>query len=475
MRTILSASTMVVLVCTRLFALERPLNSMSNDSLLELVAKEHFNYFVDNADPDTGHVLDISKPSERYWQSDPYVPSNISATAFGLIAYAIAERRGWISRGEAIEYTLKVLRSLWQAPQCADRTGCSGYRGFYYRFLNHKTLTRSGKSELSSIDTGLLAASFRFLLFYYRGDDLAETEIRLLAGNLFDRIEWSWLGDDRGRVSLGWSPEEGILPYHWKGANEAKILILLGLGSATYPLSDRAWKFYTEENYLTGYYGVLHFAFPPQFGHQYSHIFLEFRDIFDDLNRKYGFDYFENSRRATIIQYLYAIDNPGRFRAYSSLDWGLTACYGPGTSSNEEVLKEIDRHRRGFFEYRARGVFGALDDGTIAPTAAAASIAFAPHLVLDTLRHWLENRSEIWGRGGFVDAFNPTFDGSKPSGWIAGIRVGIDQGPIVAMIENYRTGLVWLTMKQDPIIRRGLERAGFRGGWLDHEEEGEWP
>jgi hypothetical protein len=124
-----------------------------------------------------------------------------------------------------------------------------------------------------------------------------------------------------------------------------------------------------------------------------------------------------------------------------------------------------------FLSYSARGAPDYTDDGTIAPTAAAASLPFAPELVLPTLRHWREDRPEIWSEDGFKDAFNQTADPRKPSGWVDKDTIGIDQGPIVLMTENYRSGLVWNTMKHDPYLTEGLRKAGFTGGWLDQQKK----
>ena len=210
------------------------------------------------------------------------------------------------------------------------------------------------------------------------------------------------------------------------------------------------------------------------FGHQYSHVWIDFRGIQDEYMREKGIDYFENSRRAAYAHREYAIQNPMRWRGYDSEIWGLTACDGPA-----DTVQIFNNEERGFFTYAARGTAAThlLDDGTIAPTAAVASIAFAPEIVIPTIRAFRARFGEnLYQKYGFLDAVNPSFTFTNVPlrhgrivenvGWIANDYLGIDQGPIVAMIENYRSGLIWKLMQRNPHIRRGLERAGFTGGWL---------
>jgi hypothetical protein len=272
---------------------------------------------------------------------------------------------------------------------------------------------------------------------------------------------------------MGWKPEEGFFTYDWRGYNEAMIVIVLALGSPTHPVAPDAWGEYTKSGRWGTFYGQTHLLFAPLFGHQYSHVWIDFRGIRDAVMREHGSDYFENSRRATVAQRAYAIANPGGFRDYGADVWGLTACDGPldGTLS-------LDGRARTFMGYAARGATegDVRDDGTIAPTAALSSIVFTPELSTAALREMHRRYGDhLYARYGFVDAFNPTL--RQPSGvktghvdpalgWFDVDSLGIDQGPIVAMIENYRSGLVWKMMRKNPHIVRGLRRAGFTGGWL---------
>jgi hypothetical protein len=434
---------------------EKPVKTAADEALLDNIEQAHFNYFRDESDPVTGLTRDRSRPDAA---------ASIAAVGFSLTSYPVAVERGWVSRDEAADYTLKVLRTLWNTPQGDAAKGQSGNHGFFYHFLDQKTGTRTWNSELSSIDTALLMSGVLFARDYFKGDTAAETEIRDLADKLYKRVDWPWMLNEQKRLSMGWFPESGFISYDWQGYNEAMILHLLGMGSPTHPLPAETWTNYTATDALRNYGGQEYIDFPPLFGHQYSQSWVDFRGIMDAKNRSLGFDYFENSRRAALAQNYYAIKNPGGFKGYSNLDWGLTACDGPGDSYNRKLPsgKTLE-----FLSYSARGAPNYIDDGTIAPTAAAASLPFAPELVLPTLRHWRNDRPEIWSREGFKDAFNPSAAPEKPSGWVDEDTLGIDQGPVVLMTENYRSGMVWNIMKQDRYLIDGLKKAGFSGAWLD--------
>jgi hypothetical protein len=214
--------------------------------------------------------------------------------------------------------------------------------------------------------------------------------------------------------------------------------------------------------------------FDPLFGHQYSHIWVDFRGVQDDYMRASGIDYFENSRRATLFQRAYATANPHAWRDYGPNVWGLTASDGPLDST-----LTIDGLARTFHTYWARGAAATdvHDDGTIAPTAAGGSIAFAPEVVVPTLVAMRTRYGEsLFGKYGFVDAFNPTLRASGPPlhhghiveglAWFDTDYLGIDQGPILAMAENWRSGMIWNLLKRNRGIVQGMCRAGFTGGWL---------
>ncbi len=434
--------------------------------LFDDLQERTFRFFWDKADPETGLVPD-RYPTPSF--------ASIAAVGFGLTAYPIGVERGYVTRAAARDRVLKTLRFFHEAPQGAEATGMAGFKGFFYRYLDMKTGHRVGDVELSTVDTALLLGGMLFCQSYFDRSDPTEIEIRSLVEAIYRRVDWRWAQVRPPAISHGWTPESLFLEYDWRGYNEAMLVYLLALGSPTHPVAPAAWEEW-ERGYAQSWataHDQRYLAFGPLFGHQYSHVWVDFRGILDTPMRQAGFDYVENSRRATRAQRDYAIANPMRWTGYGQNIWGLTACDG---STDAELTFAGEKRR--FRGYWARGVGrGAFDDGTIAPTAAAASIAFAPEIVIPAITEMYRRYgAHIVGKYGFYDAFNLSFDADVPLkngrripgvGWVATDYLGIDQGPVVAMIENYRTGLVWRVMRKNPHIRRGLERAGFAGGWLN--------
>jgi hypothetical protein len=326
------------------------------------------------------------------------------------------------------------------------------------------TGTRFQQVELSTIDTALLLAGILTCQSYFDGTDAVETEIRGLADSIYRRTDWQWAAPRAPLVAMGWHPERGFLGFDWRGYNEAMILYLLALGSPTHPVDPAAWAGWTAPYRWGTFYGQVHVGFAPLFGHHYSHVWVDFREIQDAYMKTRGIDYFENSRRATYGQRSYAYANPGAWRGYSERIWGLTASDGPA-----DVTLTLDGRSRQFHTYWARGAsFTEIpDDGTIAPTAAGGSVPFAPEIAIPALMVMRQTYGDsLFSTYGFKDAFNPTFTQTSPAGWFDVDYLGIDQGPILAMIENYRSGLVWRLIRGNAHIVRGLCRAGFTGGWL---------
>ena len=362
---------------------------------------------------------------------------------------------------------MRTLRVLHQLPEGEGASGIASYKGFFYHFLTLDKAVRFKKVELSSIDTGLLMAGVLSVMSYFDGPEPVEQEIRALADALYRRVEWDWMLDDNLQLSMGWHPESGFIPARWKGYNEAMILLLMAIGSPTHAIPPESWGQWCSTYQWAHFQGQDFVQFDPLFGHQYSHIWIDFRGIQDEYMRQKGIDYFENSRRATLANRNYCLENPLGFNGYSGESWGLTACDGP---ANEK--REVNGHERQFFDYRARGASAlqAVDDGTIAPTAAGGSIAFEPELCLSALEYlWQTHYSRLVGDYGFRDAFNLsyTFGKGNENGWFDVDYLGIDQGPILLQAENHRSGLLWTVMKKNPYLTEGLKRAGFNGGWLE--------
>lgn len=419
-----------------------------------------FRWFWDAADPVTGLVPD-RYPSDQ-------TQASVASVGFGLTAYGIGVTRGYVTRPQAVERTLRVLRTMLRLPQNATPMQAGGYHGFFYHFLDHRTGLRfNTDTELSSIDTALLMQGVLFARSFYTKDTVSEREIRDLADTLFNRVDWRWMLRPDNRLSMGWSPEHGFLANYWEGYSEGMMLYVLGLGashSALDPVSWQAWLATNEKRWGKSY-GQTFLNFAPLFGHQYTHAWIDFRGIRDDWSRQKGIDYFENSRRAVYAQRSYAQQNPGHWQDYGSNIWGLTASDGPA-----DTVRHDGGQERHFMSYSARGVGRdyTLDDGTLAPTAAGGSVAFAPEIAIRALRSMKDKYGvRIYSQYGFVDAFNPSYhDENQKDFWADNTYLGIDQGPILLMIENWRSGLVWNTMKHNPVIRQGLLRAGFTGGWL---------
>ncbi|MGQ0721856.1 MAG: glucoamylase family protein [Candidatus Eiseniibacteriota bacterium] len=450
-----------------------PLPALDENGLLDATAERTFRYFWDLSHERTGLTPDRF-PTRSF--------ASVAATGFALTAYPIGAERGWVTRAEARDRVLTTLRFLLDAPQDSTE-GATGWHGFFYHFLEADTGKRFRDVELSTVDTALLVAGAQFCASYFDRGDTEEASVCALADSLYARVDWRWATVRPPAISHGWTPEEGFLPWDWRGYNEAMILYLLALGSPTHPVEPEAWAAWTSTYRWGGTPGEEHFVFGPLFGHQYSHVWVDFRGIQDDSTRARGIDYFENSRRAARTQHAYVVANPGGWAGYGPLLWGLTACDGP-----VEGRFEIAGRQREFHTYWARGachvvandgttLVEADDDGTICPSACAASIAFVPHLVVPALEFMVRTYGEnIFSTYGFLDALNPTFTLDVPVqhghvdpelGWFDTDWLGIDQGPILAMIENHESGLIWRTMRGNPHLVRGLRRAGFSGGWLD--------
>lgn len=424
-----------------------------SDEALDKLQRDTFSYFLKETNPANGLVPDNTRED---------APCSITAVGLALASYAVGSERGFVARADAAGRTLTTLRFFWNSPQ-GEEADATGYKGFFYHFLDMQTGRRTWKSELSTIDTTFLLAGALLAATYFDSEKPDEREIRTLADALYRRADWQWAQNGELKVSHGWKPETGFLKYRWDGYSEAILLYALGLGSPAHPLPAESYQAWTESYRWKKLYGIEFLYAGPLFIHQLSHVWIDFRGIQDEFMRVRGIDYFENSRRATYVQQQYAIRNTKKFRGYGEHCWGITASDGPGPAR-----RKVNGVERRFFDYRARSIPFGPDDGTIAPWAAIASLPFAPEIVLPALQHFNESYPEMISKYGFKCSFNPTFiDGRRDTrSWISRGYYGLDQGPIVLMLENYRSGLVWRLMRQCPYIIAGLRRAGFTNGWL---------
>ncbi|MEO7963252.1 MAG: glucoamylase family protein [Gemmatimonadaceae bacterium] len=442
----------------------RPALNTADAALLDSIQHRTFDFFWERSDARSGLTPDR-------WPTPSF--ASIAAVGFALTAYSVGVERNWITREQAVQRTLATLRFFWESPQGPEPAGTIGYKGFFYHFLDMPTGKRFEQVELSTIDTSLLLGGVLFCQSYYTGASGDEQAIRAFADSLYRRVDWQWMQPRAPLVNHRWKPEDGYSASDWHGYDESMILYVLALGSPTHAIDASAWEAYTRSNPWTTFYGQTFVNFEPLFGHQYSHVWLDFRGIQDAYMRGRGIDYFENSRRAVISQRAYAVANPRGFRDYGATIWGLTASDGPLDSTLTINGRAVEFHT---YWARGAGATEIRDDGTIAPTAAASSMPFAPALVMPAIRAMRERYGDhLYKQYGFLDAFNPSLRLAVPvhhgrvdpaTGWYDGDYLGIDQGPIVLMIENYRSELVWRTMRRNPYIVAGLKRAGFTGGWL---------
>jgi hypothetical protein len=444
-------------------------SSPAADAFLDDLERRTFDFFWETTDARTGLAPDR-------WPTPSF--ASIAAVGFALTAYPIGVARGYITREQARERTLTTLRFFASLPQGPGKRGVAGYKGFFYHFLDMKEGLRFDRCELSTVDTALLLMGALHAQSFFDGAHADEARIRALVDTLYGRVDWAWAQVRPPSISHGWLPETGFIASDWKGYNEAMMVYLLALGSPTRPVKPAAWDAWTSTYDRDSWgesYGQTLLRFPPLFGHQFTHCWVDFRGIRDAYMTGKGFDYFENSRRATYAQQAYAAANPLGWQGYSAEVWGVSASDGPAdiTLAYRTTGGQVEQRR--FISYAGRGM-GLHDDGTLAPYAAGSSIAFTPEIVIPALKAIRDRYPHTWGRYGFWDAFNPSFNYpdvklthgriEPGQGWVDTDMLGIDQGPMLAMLGNHRGELVWQALRRNAHLVRGLKRAGFRGGWL---------
>lgn len=409
----------------------------SDDAFMDFMEEANFDYFWYTANPANGLIPDRSADGAPGGSA-----CSISAVGFGLTAIGIGIDHGWITRDQGAARVLTTLTTFWNGPQGTNATGEIGYNGWFYHYLDMNAATRSGSSELSSIDTALLLAGILSARQYFNGTNATETSIQALASGIFNRVNWLWFAPDipaTNGVRMGWLPGSGFSTFgDWIGYDEGMVIYLLGMGASSNALPASCWNYWTSGYAWATYYDESFVTFPPLFGHEYSHCWIDFRHIGDAYINAKNSTYFENSHRAALAQQAYCIADPLGWRGYSADIWGLTASDDPSG-------------------YEAHGAPPGLnDDGTIAPTAAGGAMAFAPEIALPTLEYlYSQGRAKLWTAYGFIDAFNLN------ANWYDTDELGIDQGPIVIMTENYRNQNVWRLFMQNPEIQKGLQQAGF--------------
>jgi hypothetical protein len=428
--------------------------TMLDDEELNRLQLTTLQYYLHEANPANGLVRD---------KTDKTAPASIAAVGLALATLPVLVERGVISREFAPEIALKRLRFFRDAPH-GPEPDATGYKGFYYHFLDMKSGRRVWNCELSTIDSAFLFAGMLTCAAYFDQESEEEDELRRLVDELFGKADWQWALNGGSAISHGWRPESGFIPHYWKGYDEALLLYILGLGSKTFPLPAESYAAYCSTYQWRKIYGreILHSG--PLFTHQLSQLWIDLRGIRDKFMRDHNTDYFQNSRQATYLHQEYAIQNPHGFVGYGEHCWGFTACDGPGWMTRK--INGVDRQ---FYDYIARGAPDGPDDGTVAPWVVLASLPFAPEIVIPTINHMAQLNIGVDSRYGYKPSFNQTYEvADSPTGWwVTPYHFGVDQGPVILMIENYRTGLIWDIMRRSPYVVSGLKKAGFNGGWLD--------
>lgn len=426
--------------------------SKDDDALIAPLQRAAFDYFLQQVNPVSGLVADTSRTGS---------PVSIAVVGFALSCYPIAVERGWMTRESACALSVAALRFFRDSDQSGSAEG-TGYKGFYYHFLDPSSGVRVWRSELSMIDTALLIAGALAAAMYFDAATPEETQLREIADGLYRRIDWRWAQDGSTTIKQGWKPESGFLHYGWEGYSEAIVLYALAAGSPTHPVLDDCYNAWTSTYQWENLYGHDYLYAGPLFVHQFSHAWVDLRGIQDDFMREKRCDYFENSRRAIHVQRGYARINPSGHDGYDEDCWGLSAGDGPS-----DEMPDVNAEPRRLFGYAARGVPYGPDDGTLSPPAVLACLPFEPELSLCCLRALLARYPEIASEQRLTGGLNPGLRTTDGMPWVSAGHFGLDQGIVVMMIENHRSQLIWRLMRQCPYLVRGLRRAGFRGGWLD--------
>ncbi|MGG9962650.1 glucoamylase family protein [Ferruginibacter sp. SUN106] len=412
---------------------------LSDSALLDIVQKQTFKYFWDFAHPVSGMARERSNESFGY--GNEIVTTG--GTGFGIMSVIVATERKWITRDTAAKFMLKMVNFLLKA---------NSYHGAFPHWMDGgtgKTIPFSRKDDGADlVETSYLFQGLLCARQYFNSDNKIERELRNKISWMWPDIEWNWFTKGGQEVLYWhWSPNnDWAMNFPVHGFNECLIMYILAASSPNekYQVPSAVYhRGWTESNFFKngkefyGYKLPLGFDYGgPLFFSQYSFLALDPRGLKD----RYA-DYWEQNKNHTLINHAYCLDNPKKFKGYGENCWGLTAC---------------DTYN-GYDAYSPTN-----DGGTIAPTAALSAFPYAPEYSMKALKHFYYDLGDkIWSEYGFVDAFNET------KNWYAGSHLAIDQGPIVAMIENYRSGLLWKLFMSCPEIKNGLKKLSFESPWLN--------
>ncbi|WP_298709122.1 glucoamylase family protein [Chitinophaga sp.] len=403
-----------------------PRQQLGDTALVTLVQQKTFDYFWKFAHPVSGLA------PERTITPDTVT---IGGSGFGVMAILVGIERKFITREEGLDRLLKIVNFLLKADH---------YHGIWPHWMHGgtgKTVPFSRRDDGGDVvESAFMWQGLLCVRQYFDRDAPKERELRDKIGWMWNETEWNWYTQGGQDVLYWhWSPNQGWAMNHQiRGYNECLIAYVLAASSPTYPISPKAYHqgwavnthFYNGNEYL----GIkLPLGFPyggPLFFAHYSFLGLDPRGLKDQYA-----DYWEQNRNHTLINRQYCIDNPKKFKGYGPECWGLTA------SDNHEF-------------YNAHSPTNDL--GVITPTAALSSFPYTPEYSMQAMRHFYDKLGDrLWGEYGFYDAFNET------TNWFDYQYLAIDQGPIVVMIENYRSGLLWRLFMSCPEVKTGLKRLGF--------------
>ncbi|HKO62055.1 MAG TPA: glucoamylase family protein [Pyrinomonadaceae bacterium] len=397
-----------------------------DEAFLEDLSRRSFQYFWEQANPDTGLVPDRARMDGSPLQESHRGVASIAATGFGLTALCIAAERKWISSEQARERVRNTVRFF--------ESRAFHKHGWFYHWMDAKTGDRRWKSEVSSIDTALLLGGILTARQYFRND----AEIVRLATKIYERVDFHWMLNGHATLlSHGWKPETGFLKPRWDTYSEDAILYILAIGSPTYPISPSSWYGLWRDRYR--YEGHTYFTTigVPLFMHQYSHAWIDFRDRREVRGDR--IDYFENSISATKAHRAFCMHLAAEFPGYGPNIWGITA----------------SDSAKGYLAWGGPPRDPAID-GTVVPSAAGGSLMFTPELSIAALRAIRKtSQPGIYGKYGFTDAYNPH------TGWVDSDVIGINGGIIVLSAENLRTGNVWRWFMLNREIPRAMRRIGL--------------
>lgn len=407
---------------------------LSDDTLLEVVQRQSFRYFWEAAHPVSGLAYD-RRSSARGAENAVDDPVAIGGTGFGVMALIVAVERGWVTRAAALERLDRILSLLLRA-RC--------YHGAFPHFMNGRTgetVTFGRKDDAADlVETSLLMMGLLAARQYFAADAPEEAGIRARISTLWNEVEWDWFTQGgRDVLYWHWSPFNGwAMNHEIRGWNECLITYVLAASSPRYAIAPEVYHrgFAAGSGFRNGkkwYELELPLGMPfggPLFFTHYSFCGLDPRGLRD----RYA-DYWSQAVQHVLINRAHCVANPGGFAGYDESCWGLTASDDPAGYSAHAPDN---------------------DNGTISPTAALSSVPYAPEEALAALRGFLKRHGAcVWRDLGFVDAF------CESQKWYADTFLAIDQGPIIIMIENHRTGLLWNLFMAVPEIRAGLQRLGF--------------